>query len=185
MASSPVPPTVIVGQALVAHPTGALLLVRPAGADFFRLPGGVVPHGVGDGEATVAAVRGQTGLAVRLQRLVAKDFVRPPRPGAPAEIHLVHNAGQVRETALRPNAGGPEARWVPREELGSWCEPALAARVRAAVLAALTGTFAELDTGCPMRRGPVPEQQDCPACLNSLSHGAPTAQAERPCAATR
>ncbi|WP_059006567.1 NUDIX hydrolase [Streptomyces specialis] len=164
---------VIVGEALVANYAGALLLVRPAGLDSCELPGRVVPPGGRDGEVAESAVRQDAGLVVRLQRLVAKDFVPASGPGVSARFHLVHKAAQVQETALRSSSGSGRhaaVRWVAREDLGSWCVPAVAARIRAAVHAAMTGTFAELDNGCPVRQETGADR--CPACLAPLGPGA-------------
>ncbi|WP_326595894.1 hypothetical protein [Streptomyces sp. NBC_01803] len=183
-------PTAILGEALLASPRGHLLLMRPPGEEHFRLPGAVVPDGARDWEATASAVRDATGLRVTLLRLVAKDFLPPGtaaatpvsqhRPRSPrqdrrpaaaaARIHLVYNAGHVPEWAVPPGDSGPlppQVRWVSRDDLDSWCAPRIAARIRAACWAAITGTFAELNHGCPIRRNDVPGA-GCPACLRTF-----------------
>lgn len=123
---------------LIFDPEGRVLLVKPSYKEGYILPGGGVLKDEFAGDAAVRHVRIETGLNVTVSHVVAVDQV----PFNPANEHqegfnYVYDGGSV--TAEEAEAvtkhdgsrGGIQASvWALPQELGDYCKPEQASRIR-------------------------------------------------------
>jgi 8-oxo-dGTP diphosphatase len=114
MTSGPLPPRGVIPcvGAIITDSSGRLLLIRRGhepGRGLWSLPGGRIEPGESDEQAVIREVCEETGLSVRVGRLVGS--VRRPAPGG-AIFDIRDYAATVTEGALTAGDDADEARWV-------------------------------------------------------------------------
>ncbi len=104
----------------VAVSARGLLLVRrghPPDAGKWSVPGGRVEAGESDADAVVREVAEETGLRVRVDRLLG--VVERPGPGG-VVYSIADFAVEIVDGDLRAGDDAADARWVAPAELGSF-----------------------------------------------------------------
>ncbi|MCI0386625.1 hypothetical protein [Streptomyces sp. CNQ085] len=163
--------------------TPRVLTVRHPSTGTWSLPGAEVSEGEAIPDAGALALARQTGLVLRLARVLALDHAPGGRSGGePDTLHVVLDGGVVREERARmlvrlPSRTRtlPPVRWASPAEMGEWpgCfGHALAASARGAPLPVLVNGVSDVETartgrrgtcGAPPRnRGPVPRAGRAP-----------------------
>ena len=103
--------------AIITDRAGRLLLIRrghPPARGLWSVPGGRVEPGETDERALVREIREETGLAVRVGRLVGA--VRRSGPGG-VVFDIRDYAATVTGGTLTPGDDADDARWAGPEEL--------------------------------------------------------------------
>jgi 8-oxo-dGTP diphosphatase len=103
--------------AIISDPGGRLLLIKRGhepGRGLWSVPGGRIEPGESDEQAVAREVAEETGLAVRVGRLVGS--VRRPAPGG-AVFDIRDYAATVTGGTLTAGDDADEARWVEPAEL--------------------------------------------------------------------
>lgn len=103
--------------AVITDSGGRLLLIRRGhepGRGLWSVPGGRVEPGESDEQAVIREIREETGLGVRVGRLVGS--VRRPAPGG-AVFEIRDYAATVTDGTLTAGDDADDARWVGRAEM--------------------------------------------------------------------
>ncbi|MGH3160139.1 MAG: NUDIX hydrolase [Streptosporangiaceae bacterium] len=103
--------------AIITDSGGRLLLIKRGhepGRGLWSVPGGRIEPGESDEQAVIREVAEETGLAVRVGRLVGS--VRRPAPGG-AVFGIRDYAATVTQGTLTAGDDADEARWVDRAEM--------------------------------------------------------------------
>lgn len=103
--------------AIITDSGGRLLLIKRGhepGLGLWSVPGGRIEPGESDEQATIREVREETGLSVRVGRLVGS--VQRPAPGG-AVFDIRDYAATITDGTLTAGDDAADARWVTREEL--------------------------------------------------------------------
>ncbi|WP_078913613.1 MULTISPECIES: NUDIX hydrolase [unclassified Streptomyces] len=155
------PSPLVATAGVVLDTRGRVLVLIAPGRTDPELPGGVVEGTETPEEGLARALRQGLGLARRAGRLLAVDS-RPPGAGGPTgrslivHVHLVGPLPPVETAALRLPAGeGTKARWLPPEAACALLPAPVAPRLRAALAALHTGSFAHLVDGVPQPGSPA------------------------------
>jgi ADP-ribose pyrophosphatase YjhB (NUDIX family) len=103
--------------AIIIDSGGRLLLIRRGhepGRGLWSVPGGRIEPGESDEQAVIREIREETGLSVRVGRLVGS--VRRPAPGG-AVFEIRDYAATVTDGTLTVGDDADDARWVDRAEM--------------------------------------------------------------------
>lgn len=104
--------------AVIRDELGRLLLIKRGhepGAGLWSLPGGRVEPGETDAEALVREMQEETGLVVRVGRLVG----RVQRPAGGGDVLDIRDyAATVTGGTLKPGDDAADARWVEAKDFG-------------------------------------------------------------------
>ncbi|MCY0950643.1 NUDIX hydrolase [Streptomyces sp. H27-S2] len=177
------PAPLVTAAAVVLDARGRVLV--PAGADPSEggrgLPGGPVGERETPEEGLARRLARDLGLRAPVGRLLAVDS----RPGGPhgrslvVHVHLVGPLAPEAAAALPAPAGTTvSARWLPPDEAYGVLPTRGASRLRAALAALYTGSFAHLADGVPQPGSPAGLDPDRRAALehsgslDSASHRA-------------
>jgi 8-oxo-dGTP diphosphatase len=119
MSSEPhsIPDAIWCVGAIITDSGGRLLLIRRGhepGRGLWSVPGGRIDPGESDEAAVIREVREETGLSVRVGRLVGS--VRRPAPGG-AVFDIRDYAATVTEGTLTAGDDAEDARWVTQAEM--------------------------------------------------------------------
>ncbi|MER7823281.1 NUDIX hydrolase [Streptomyces sp. NPDC096097] len=161
------PSPLVATAGVVLDTRGRVLVLTAPGRTDPRLPGGVVEGTETPEEGLARALREGLGLDRRAGRLLAVDS-RPTGstdPGDPTgsadrslivHVHLVGPLPPLETAALSLPAGEcTEARWLPPEAACALLPAPVAPRLRAALAALHTGSFAHLVDGVPHPGSPA------------------------------
>ncbi|MGZ9934503.1 NUDIX hydrolase [Streptomyces sp. NC-S4] len=155
------PSPLVAATGVVLDTRGQVLVLTAPGRTDPELPGGAVHATEAPEEGLARALRDRLGLAVPAGRLLAVDSRPPGPPGPPgrseiAHVHLVGPLPPETAAAIALPAGDPaEARWLPPEAACALLPARLAPRLRAALAALHTGSFAHLVDGVPQPGSPA------------------------------
>ncbi|MER6444475.1 NUDIX hydrolase [Streptomyces venezuelae] len=159
MPDRPSPLMAATGVVLDTH--GRVLVLATPGRTDPELPGGAVRHTETPEEGLARALRDGLRLDRPAGRLLAVDS-RPPDPaGAPdrsviVHLHLVGPLPPPEAEAVSLTAATTtEARWLPPEAACALLPARTASRLRAALAALHTGSFAHLVDGVPQAGSPA------------------------------
>jgi 8-oxo-dGTP diphosphatase len=103
--------------AIIIDSGGRLLLIRRGhepGRGLWSVPGGRIEPGESDEQAVIREVREETGLSVRVGRLIGS--VRRPAPGG-AVFDIRDYAATVAEGTLTAGDDADDAQWVDRAQM--------------------------------------------------------------------
>ncbi|MGW6980664.1 NUDIX hydrolase [Streptomyces sp. NPDC054932] len=151
----------VAATAIVLDPRGrVLVLTAPDRADP-RLPGGLVEDTETPEEGLARGLRQELDLALPAGRLLAVDSRPPGRPGLPGRalivhVHLVGPLSPQQAGAISfADGGAGGARWLTPDEAAAALPARIAPRLRAALAALHTGSFAHLVGGVPQPGSPA------------------------------
>ncbi len=167
------PSPLVAATGVVLDTRGRVLVLAPSDAADPQLPGGRVEDTETPEEGLARLLRKELGLALPAGRLLAVDS-RPPGPAGangpaggshPAgasrrslvvHVHLVGPVPPHRAAALSLLAGSVTgARWLAPDEACAALPDPVASRLRAALAALHTGSFAHLVDGVPHPGSPA------------------------------
>jgi 8-oxo-dGTP diphosphatase len=103
--------------AIISDPGGRLLLIKRGhepGRGLWSVPGGRIEPGESDEQAVIREVREETGLSVRVGKLIGS--VRRPAPGG-ASFDIRDYAATVLAGTVTAGDDADDARWVDRAEM--------------------------------------------------------------------
>ncbi|MGW2678367.1 NUDIX domain-containing protein [Streptomyces sp. NPDC001436] len=144
------PSPLVAATGIVLDTAGRVLVLTPSYKDGLELPGGTVEEGETPEEGLARELREELDLAVPAGRLLAVDSCAPGALGRSLVVHLylVGPLSAERAGALSfPDGEVAEARWLSPEEAVRQLPARLAPRVRAALAALYSGSFAHLVEG--------------------------------------
>ncbi|MET9687098.1 NUDIX hydrolase [Streptomyces sp. NPDC006514] len=159
MPDRPSPLVAVTGVVLDAR--GRVLVLTTPGRTDPQLPGGAVRATETPEEGLARALREGLNLVRPAGRLLAVDSRLPGPPGTPGRslvvhVHLVGPLPASEATAISfPVGETTEARWVPPEAACALLPARVAPRLRAALAALHTGSFAHLVDGVPQPGSPA------------------------------
>ncbi|GAA2648677.1 MULTISPECIES: NUDIX hydrolase [Streptomyces] len=152
------PSPLVAATGVVLDTRGRVLVLTGPGRTEPELPGGPVRDTETPEEGLARALREGLKLTPATGRLLAVDS-RPPGPLGRSQIVHVHLVGPLAapEAAAVSLPGGDtaEARWLPPEEACALLPARTAPRLRAALAALHTGSFAHLVDGVPQPGSPA------------------------------
>ncbi|MFD9481855.1 NUDIX domain-containing protein [Streptomyces nojiriensis] len=155
------PSPLVAAAGVVLDTRGRVLVLTTPGRTDPELPGGSVQDTDTPEEGLARALREGLGLARPAGRLLAVDS-RPPGPAGPpgrslvVHVHLVGPLPPPEAAAISfPAGAATEARWLPPEAACALLPARTAPRLRAALAALHTGSFAHLVDGVPQPGSPA------------------------------
>ncbi|MFG2988907.1 NUDIX domain-containing protein [Streptomyces sp. NPDC048257] len=155
------PSPLVTATGVVLDTRGRVLVLTPSDRADPELPGGPVGATETPGEGLARALREQLNLAPPVGRLLAVDSRPAGRPGPPgrALIVHVHHVGPLppQDAAAIdfPDNAVSGARWLRPDEACAALPAPVAPRLRAALAALHTGSFAHLVDGVPQPGSPA------------------------------
>ncbi|MFB7253378.1 NUDIX hydrolase [Streptomyces nojiriensis] len=155
------PSPLVAATGVVLDTRGRVLVLTTPGRTEPELPGGSV-HGTETPEEGLArALREGLNLALPAGRLLAVDSRPPATAGTPGRsvivhVHLVGPVPPQEAAAVSfPVGEATEAHWLPPEAACALLPARVAPRLRAALAALHTGSFAHLVDGVPQPGSPA------------------------------
>ncbi|MFI1646813.1 NUDIX hydrolase [Streptomyces avidinii] len=158
------PSPLVAATGVVLDTRGRVLVLTPSGAADPELPGGTVGETETPEEGLARVLKEELDLALPTGRLLAVDSRSPGAaggPGAPGRslvvhVHLVGPVPPQQADAISLPAGSlTGTRWLPPEEACAALPAPVAPRLRAALAALHTGSFAHLVDGVPHPGSPA------------------------------
>ncbi|MGW2270759.1 NUDIX hydrolase [Streptomyces yangpuensis] len=152
------PAPLVAATGIVLDTRGRVLVLTTADGPDPQLPGGAVEETETPDQGLARALREGLALGVPVGRLLAVDS-RPPGPLGRSLIVHVHLVGPLspQEAAAVSRTGGAitAAHWLGPEEACAVLPARVAPRLRAALAALHTGSFAHLADGVPQPGSPA------------------------------
>ncbi|MFF4393461.1 NUDIX domain-containing protein [Streptomyces sp. NPDC001552] len=155
------PSPLVAATGVVLDARGRVLVLTTPGRTDPQLPGGAVDDTETPEEGLARALREGLNLARPAGRLLAVDSRPPGTPGTPGRslivhVHLVGPLPPSEAAAISlPVGETTEARWLPPEAACALLSDRVAPRLRAALAALHTGSFAHLVDGVPQPGSPA------------------------------
>ncbi len=152
------PAPLVAATGIVLDTRGRVLVLTTSYKADLELPGGTVEDTETPEEGLARELREELGLGVPVGRLLAVDS-RPPGPLGRSLIVHVHLVGpltpQEADAISFPDGEITEACWLRPDEAAAVLPARLAHRLRAALDALHTGSFAHLVDGVPQPGSPA------------------------------
>ncbi|WP_328787761.1 MULTISPECIES: NUDIX hydrolase [unclassified Streptomyces] len=155
------PSPLVAATGVVLDARGRVLVLTTPGRTDPQLPGGAVDDTQTPEEGLARALREGLNLARPAGRLLAVDSRPPGTPGTPGRslivhVHLVGPLPAAEAAAISlPVGETAEAHWLPPEAACALLSDRVAPRLRAALAALHTGSFAHLVDGVPQPGSPA------------------------------
>ncbi|MFE5808449.1 NUDIX domain-containing protein [Streptomyces sp. NPDC056491] len=153
-----VPAPLVAATGIVLDTRGRVLVLTTSYKTDLELPGGMVEDTETPEEGLARELREELGLTLPAGRLLAVDS-RPPGPLGRSLVVHVHLVGplppQEAEAISFPDGEITEARWLTPAEAAAALPERIAPRLRAALAALHTGSFAHLVDGVPQPGSPA------------------------------
>ncbi|WP_405791258.1 NUDIX hydrolase [Streptomyces sp. NBC_00029] len=153
-----VPAPLVAATGIVLDTRGRVLVLTTSYKTDLELPGGMVEDTETPEERLARELREELGLTLPAGRLLAVDS-RPPGPLGRSLVVHVHLVGplppQEAAAITFPDGEITEARWLTPDEAAAALPERIAPRLRAALAALHTGSFAHLVDGVPQPGSPA------------------------------
>ncbi|WP_327265412.1 NUDIX hydrolase [Streptomyces sp. NBC_01232] len=153
-----VPAPLVAATGIVLDTRGRVLVLTTSYKTDLELPGGMVEDTETPEEGLARELREELGLTLPAGRLLAVDS-RPPGPLGRSLVVHVHLVGplppQEAAAITFPDGEITEARWLTPDEAAAALPERIAPRLRAALAALHTGSFAHLVDGVPQPGSPA------------------------------